>query len=181
MASPCRARAHIISSQPASRTTLAKSTAIGPKAMRNSTDNNQDQHPGERQAFHWPMLLFEFDLVVPSVVPRVPDTAPAKAVNLAFDAGAKSMSERGPLSGKEAASVELQNTGGSRMRPVAKYMARSGANHRNQIKAASRTATITPIDAWSGGTRSRHHCDLLGIYSPSAASATKGALEQRSI
>ncbi len=32
----------------------------------------------------------------------------------------------------------LQNSGGSRMRPVAKYMARSGAIHRNQIKAAFR-------------------------------------------
>src|SRR6516225_6251850 len=29
----------------------------------------------------------------------------------------------------------IQNTGGSRMRPVPKYMARSGASHRNQIKA----------------------------------------------
>ena len=37
----------------------------------------------------------------------------------------------------------LQNIGGSRMRPVAKYMARFGAIHKNQIKAASRTATMT--------------------------------------
>ena len=36
------------------------------------------------------------------------------------------------------------------MTPVAKYMARSGAIHRNHIKAASRNATMnTPINAWS--------------------------------
>jgi hypothetical protein len=42
----------------------------------------------------------------------------------------------------------LQNTGGSRMRPMAKYLARSCAIHRKQIKAASRTATMyAPINA----------------------------------
>jgi hypothetical protein len=41
-----------------------------------------------------------------------------------------------------AAHWHAQNTGGSRMRPVAKYMAKSGAIHRNQIKAASRNATM---------------------------------------
>ena len=56
------------------------------------------------------------------------------------------------------------------MRPVAKYMARSGAIHRNHIKAASRNATMNPpINAWSCVRRSRHHCDLFGIYPPSAA------------
>src|SRR4029450_6919573 len=60
----------------------------------------------------------------------------------------------------------LQNTGRSRIRPVAKYMARSGAIHRSQIKAASRNATMNPpINAWSCVRRSRNHCNLLGIYS----------------
>ena len=68
----------------------------------------------------------------------------------------------------------LQNTGGSRMRPVAKYMATSRAIHRNQIKAASKNATMNPpINAWSCVRRSRHHRNLLGIYSPSAASALR--------
>jgi hypothetical protein len=58
----------------------------------------------------------------------------------------------------------LQNTGGSRMRPVAKYMARSGAIHRNHIKAASRNATMNPpINASSCVRRSRNHCNLSGI------------------
>ncbi len=47
-----------------------------------------------------------------------------------------------------AAHWHAQNTGGSRMRPVAKYMAQSGAIHKNQIKAASRNATMpAPINA----------------------------------
>jgi hypothetical protein len=65
-----------------------------------------------------------------------------------------------------AAHWHAQNTGGSRMRPVAKYMARSGAIHRNHIKAASRNATMNPpINAWSCVRRSCNHCNLLGIYS----------------
>jgi hypothetical protein len=60
-----------------------------------------------------------------------------------------------------------QNTGGSRMMPVPKYMAKSGAIHKNQIKAASRNATMhAPINASSCVRRSRHHCNLLGIYLP---------------
>ena len=63
------------------------------------------------------------------------------------------------------------------MTPVAKYMARSGAIHRNHIKAASRNATMNPpINVWSCVRRSRNHCNLLGIYSPSAASATKNPM-----
>jgi hypothetical protein len=47
-----------------------------------------------------------------------------------------------------AAHRHVQNTGGSRMRPVAKYMAKSGAINRNHIKAASRNATMpAPINA----------------------------------
>src|SRR5262249_14936476 len=76
----------------------------------------------------------------------------------------------------------LQNTGGGRITPVAKYMARSGAIHRNHIKAASRNATMNqPIKAWSCVRRSRNHCNLSGIYPLSVARATKNALEQRSI
>ena len=47
---------------------------------------------------------------------------------------------------------------------VAKYMARSGAIQRNQIKAASRNATMNPpINASSCVRRSRNHCNLSGI------------------
>jgi hypothetical protein len=64
----------------------------------------------------------------------------------------------------------LQNTGGGRMRPVAKYMARSGAIHRNDVKAASRNTTMNPpINASSCVRRSRNHCNLSGIYPPSTA------------
>ena len=46
-------------------------------------------------------------------------------------------------------------------------MARSGAIHRNHIKAASRKATMNPpINAWSCVRRSRNHCNLSGILSP---------------
>src|SRR6266511_4478383 len=79
----------------------------------------------------------------------------------------------------------FQNTGGSRMRPVAKYMARSGAIHRNHTKAASRNAPMNPpINAWSCVRRSRNHCNLLGIYSPQCSENYEeciSALEQRSI
>jgi len=57
------------------------------------------------------------------------------------------------------------------MTPVAKYMARSGAIHRNHIKAASRNTTMnTPINAWSSVRRSRNHA----IYRASAGAITEG-------
>ena len=60
------------------------------------------------------------------------------------------------------------------MTPVAKYMARSGAIHRNHIKAASRNATMnTPINAWSSVRRSRNHCNLSGIYSPQCSESSE--------
>jgi len=53
------------------------------------------------------------------------------------------------------------------MTPVEKCIARSGANHKNQAKAASRNVTMNaPINTSSCVTRSRTHCNLLGIYFP---------------
>jgi len=53
------------------------------------------------------------------------------------------------------------------MTPVAKCMARSGANQRNQIKAAIINARMNaPINTSSCVSRSRTHCNLLGIYFP---------------
>jgi len=46
-------------------------------------------------------------------------------------------------------------------------MARSGAIQRNQAKPATRNATMNPpINARSCVSRSRTHCNLLGIYFP---------------